>query len=197
MLVCLNCLSQEKQFREYQTGELRFKLTIPYFNHISVYPEKLFKENKFGFFGESLGLEYSYKKNKFLETSASLNATADIPFPVVIDKEYRKFISTIYFNLTDNIIKEKYTIGYGINYAFNKWKEVYNNEIMIPIFVTEYVNKTLGITLNCYRFGKTVNIGLIYRPSLFLLNNGFEVIYEHLISIDFSWRFRLKKGKGT
>ena len=62
MLVCLNCLGQEKQFKEYKTGELRFKLTIPYFNYISVYPEKLFRESKFGFFGESLGLEYSYKK---------------------------------------------------------------------------------------------------------------------------------------
>ena len=196
MLVCLNCLSQKKQFREYQTGELRLKFTIPFLNHIALHPDKLFKENKFGFLGEALGFEYNYKKTKFLEISGSLNATSDIPFPAVIDKEYRKFISTIYFSLTDNFIKNKFTLGYGINFAFNIWREEYNNDAMVPIYVTEYLNKTLGFTLNSYyRLNKTLYVGLIYRPSLFLLNYGFETIYEHLISIDINWRFRLKKGR--
>jgi hypothetical protein len=195
ILNCFTCLSQDKQFREFRPGELSFKLAIPYINHIALHPDKLFRESKFGFIGEALGFEYNYKKNKFLETIVSLNATADIPIPVPIDKEYRKFISTMYFSLTDNFVKNRFTFGYGINYAFNKWKEQYNNEIMIPVEETEYINKTLGITLNCTRLGKTVNIGLIYRPSLFILNDGFDLIYEHLISIDFSWQFRIIKGR--
>ena len=196
MLVCLNCFSQKKKFREYQTGELRLKFTLPYINHIALHPDKLFKENRFGFLGEALGFEYNYKTNKFLETSASLNATADIPFPVVIDKEYRKFIATIYFSLTDNIIKERFTVGYGINFAFNKWREEYNNCAMVSVDVTEYLNKTLGLTLNCYyRPGRTIHVGLIYRPSLLVLNNGFNLIYEHLVSMDFNWRLRLRKGR--
>lgn len=191
-MICLSGTAQNKQFREFQKGDFRLKFTLPYFNHIALYPGKVFRESKFGFVGEALGFEYNYSSTKFLETSLSLNATSDIPVPAVIDKEYRKFISTIYFSLTDNIIKQRFTIGYGINYAYNAWREEYNNDIMIPIYYTQYINKTLGITLNSYyRLGKTINIGLIYRPSLILLNNSFDAIYEHLISIDFNWRFRL------
>ena len=96
ILIYLNSISQTKQFGEYQNGEMRLKITLPFFNHIALHPDKLFRESKFGFLGEALGIEYNYIKNKFLEISASLYATADIPFPAVIDKAYRKLISPIH-----------------------------------------------------------------------------------------------------
>ncbi|WP_338759223.1 hypothetical protein WAF17_11330 [Bernardetia sp. ABR2-2B] len=100
-----------------------------------------------------------------------------------------------YVSTTDNIIHNRFTYGYGINYSVNHWGEWYRDVGLInlpTIDITDYKNKNLGITLNTYyRIGKTLNIGVIYRPSLLNLSDGFKPIYEHLLSLEANWRIKL------
>lgn len=186
---------QTKEINDYKKGDFRLDLKLPWLNHLSLNPERQFKESRFGFVGEGLGIEYNYTKNKYLETSASFAATSEIPFPVHIDKEYNKSLWTFYVTLTDNTIKKRFTIGYGINYSINTWAEWTRDfdTIGLPTnYSKTLTNKNWGITLNSFfRVGKSFNIGLFYQPSLLNLDNKLDFIYEHLISLEVNWRIKL------
>ena len=118
-----------------------------------------------------------------------------MPFPAPVDAEYNKILSSFYINLTDNILHNRFTFGYGLNYSSNTWREWTRNfdEIDLPTSTSKTItNKNIGVTLNSYyRFGKALHMGLIYQPSLLNLNRNPELIYEHLISLEFNWRINL------
>ena len=162
---------------------------------MSLNPGGQFKESRFGFVGEGLGVEYNYTKLKYLETSFSFAATTDIPFPVHVDKEYNKSLWTFYAGITDNFIRNRFSIGYGFSYSDNRWSEWirdFSSIGLTTVSQTDYSNKSFGLILNTYyRLGKTANIGIIYKPSLLNINNDINFLYEHLITMEFMWRFRL------
>lgn len=192
---------QNKKFKEYQKGDFRLDLKLPWVNHLSLNPGRQFKESRFGFVGEGLGIEYNYTKHKYLETSFSFAATSDIPFPVHVDKEYNKSLWTFYAGLTDNCIRNRFTIGYGISYSDNRWSEWirdFSTMGLSTVSRTDYSNKSLGLILSTYyRLGKTANVGITYKPSLLSIDNDFDFLYEHLITVEFMWRFRLFTIKGA
>ena len=201
LTICTLVFGQNRKIKEFQKGDFRLNLKLPWFNHLSLNPGKQFKESRLGFVGEGLGIEYNYGKRKYLEASFSFAATSDIPFPVHVDKEYNKSLWTFYAGFTDNFIQKRFTIGYGINYSDNRWMEWirdFSATGLPTVSQTEYSNKSLGLTLNSYyRLGKTANVGMTYRPSLFNIENDFKFLYEHLITIEFMWRFRLFTIKGS
>lgn len=186
--------AQDKKIKEYQKGDFRLDLKLPWVNHLLLHPGKQFKESRLGFVGQGLGIEYNYAKHKYVETSFSFAATSGIPFPVHVDKEYNKSLWTFYAGLTDNVIKNRFTIGYGISYSDNRWSEWirdFSTMGLVTVSRTNYANRSLGAILNTYyRLGKTANVGLTYRPSLFNIHNGFDFLYEHLITLELMWRFR-------
>jgi hypothetical protein len=52
----------------------------------------------------------------------------------------------------------------------------------------------LGFVFPAYMyFRKVLGVGVIYRPSFYRPNMTDKFQYEHLISIDFVWKIRLKK----
>ncbi len=189
------CLAQTEKQPEYEKNDLRLNLKLPHINHLSLKPNENFRDDQFGFNGYGLGIEYSYKENRFLETSFSFVLTFELPFPASVDKEYNKSLYSYFISTTDNIIHKRFTFGYGINYSVNYWSEWYRDlgTVNLPIIEkTTYENRSLGVTLNSYyRIGKTLNVGFIYRPSLFNLDNGFDLTYEHLISLELNWRIKL------
>lgn len=192
---CSIAFGQNRKINEFQKGDYRLDLKLPWVNHLSLNPERQFKESRFGFIGVGLGVEYSYSKHKYLETSYSFAATSNIPFPVHVDREYNKSLWTYYASLTDNFIKNRFTFGYGISYSDNRWSEWirdFSTEGLSTASHTDYANKSLGLILNTYyRLGKTANIGIAYKPSLLNMDNDFDFLYEHLITTEFMWRFRL------
>lgn len=197
--VCLLAFGQNKKIKSFQKNDFRIDLKLPWVNHLALNPDNKFKENRLGFVGVGMGIEYNYAENKYLETSFSAAATSNIPFPAPVLKSYNKSFTTFYGGLTKNIIKNRFTIGYGINYADNQWAEVIRGSSNNPLAtdsLTEYSNKSLGVTLNTYyRLGKTANVGITYRPSLFNIEDNFSFLYEHLITIEFMWRVHLFKIK--
>src|SRR5690606_27851804 len=131
---------------------------------------------------------------KFIETNLSFVMTFELPFPAPVDAEYNKILSSTYINLTDNFIKNRFTFGYGINYSINTWKEWTRDfdNIGLPTNYSKTIqNKNIGLTFNTYyRLGKTINIGLIYQPSILTIDKKPDFIYEHLISCEINWRFK-------
>jgi len=187
---------QKKPLDAFKKGDIRLDLKLPHINYLSVNPNGEFRDHKIGFNGYGIGFEYSYNENKFLETSLSLALTFELPFPAPIDREYNKAIDSYYFSLTDNFALNRFTIGYGLNYSSNNWAEWYRDFDTIGLPTessTYYSNKTLGITLNSYySIGKSLNLGINYRPTLLKVNQQVEFIHEHLISLELNWRIRLK-----
>lgn len=110
--------------------------------------------------------------------------------------EYNKILFSYFASATDNIVYNKFSFGYGINYSVNFWREWYRDlgdTVDIPMGDrTTYSNKNLGLTLNSYyKIGKTTYVGIIYRPSLLNIDGGIDPIYEHLISLEIQWKLFL------
>ena len=192
-LLFFHCYGQNKKIPGFLKGDFRLSLKLPYFNHLSLHPAKQFRESRFGFIGEGLGVAYSFEEKRFMEMSFSLAGTSQTPFPVPNDKEYTKSLVTSFFSITDNLVKNRFSIGYGLSYSSNRWIEwIRDLSTMATVRRTEYANKTLGVLVNSYyRLGKTANVGVIYRPSLYRIDSGLDFLYEHLLSLEFAWRFRL------
>ncbi|CEN34162.1 hypothetical protein [Capnocytophaga cynodegmi] len=183
------------QVKEYKKNDFRLDLKLPHINHLYLNPNKKFKDNQIGFHGWGIGFEYSYGKKHFVETSASFILTFHLPFPIHIDSEYTKTLLSYYFSMTNNCVRNRFTFGYGINYAVNIRSEIYRNLSLEDRPLPEntfYANRNLGITFNSYyRATNSLHIGIIYRPSLINLNNGIRSIYEQLISFELNWKTKL------
>ena len=205
LFLTTNLLVAQKKIQPYENGDFRLDIKLPHFNYLALNPNKEFKDAEFGFNGYGLGFEYSYKNKKFWEVSTSFVMTFELPFPAPIDAEYNKILNSFFINLTDNIIKNRFTFGYGINYSVNTWNEWIRdfsnldddfNSIGRVTSRQKYTNRNLGLTFNSYfRLGKTIHMGLIYQPSLLNLNDNPKFIYEHLLSMEVNWRLKLFNTK--
>ena len=202
ILSATNLLVAQRRIQPYKVGDFRLDIKLPHFNYLSFNPNKDFRDSEFGFNGYGLGLEYSYKDNKFSEANSSFVMTFEFPFPAPVDSEYNKILSSFYFNVTDNFIKNRFTIGYGLNYSTNRWKEWTrdfdngNGNFGVVTSSQTFINRNLGFTFNSYyRLGKTIHIGLIYQPSLLNLSDKPKFISEHLISLEVNWRIKLFNTK--
>lgn len=55
-------------------------------------------------------------------------------------------------------------------------------------------NLALGFVFPTYfQFGEYFSVGVIYRPTFYRPDLTDKFAYEHLISVDFAWKIRLKK----
>src|SRR5690606_30984532 len=113
----------QKKAQPFERGDFRLDLKLPHLNYLDLQPDQEFRDAEFGFNGYGLGFEYSYKDNKFLETSISFAMTFELPFPAPVDAEYNKILTSTYINLTDNFITNRFSFGYGVNLSQNTWKE--------------------------------------------------------------------------
>ena len=188
-------LSAQQKLEDCKKGEFRLKLGLPYLNHLLLKPNNTTTVNKAGFVGESLGLEYCYSDSRFLELSFSFAGAADNPLPFAIDKE-GKYTSqySSYFSITHNQQKDRLTIGYGMNYSINTWKEGFRSLENASLDTSSQItHQAIGFTLNSYyRMAKSFHVGIIYRPTFFRID-GWQNRYEHLISLEFLWKIRLNK----
>ena len=193
MLISYAGLAQQP----YDRGEFRLKLSLPYFNHFNARPEGIAPFEEFGFLGEAIGVQYAYRRQRFFEATFSLASAAKQPLPFPIDHEGAYALpSSFYFGLTNNHILRQFVVGYGLQYAENYY--IFGFDSFDPdeqhlVFRERKVNHTAGAMLNVYRrIGKTFSLGVIYRPSLLHFRHGIvRSCYEHQISLDLLWAFRL------
>ncbi len=179
-------------------GQLNFTYSLPWANSFYLQPNQESSKANTGFWGISAGLEYYYKDNKYLSLTGNAVMDFFIPFPAAVDfsGEVENMYS-VYTSLTDNYRFRRFTVGYGLNFSKNTWQLAYHDRFDPPPPTREPVTKSsnsIGLTLDGYhQIGKHFYLGLIYRPTFLNVNPDFDFKYEHLISLDFKWKFRLKK----
>lgn len=179
-------------------GQINLMFSIPWINSFYLQPQNETAKINTGFWGLSAGLEYFYKTNKYIGLNANVASDffAPVPGAVDISGEYEMMSST-YFSITDNYKYKRFNLGYGINYSKNTWDFRFYDRFDPPPSTRDPIKKTnesIGLTLNGYfQFGKHFFLGVIYKPTILVINPSVDLKYEHLISIDFAWKFRLKK----
>jgi hypothetical protein len=179
-------------------GELHLHLSLPHFNFFNLAPEG--EKNRIGasFWGLTIGLDYYHSKNQFVNLDGSYAFGLVFPIPAAIDLSgEHELMSSWYIGLSNNHKLGRFTLGYGLSFGRNYWDFRYYNWGDPPPPTREPASKShyaLGLIFPTYfELGEPFNVGVIYRPSFYrpTLTNKFA--YEHLISIDFAWKIRLKK----
>lgn len=179
-------------------GELYLHVSLPHINSFRLAPENESVKINTGFWGITLGLDYYHAKNQFL--NLNITGVMDFPIPVVgaIDLSGElELMSSKYLSFSNNHKYKRFSVGYGLSFAKNTWDFRYYDRFGPPPPTREPVmksNYSLGLVFPVYcQLGERFHIGTIYRPSFYRPNATNKFAYEHLISIDFAWKIRLKK----
>lgn len=147
--------------------------------------------------GVATGLEYFYQERSFIGLYASDVINFLVPFPAAVSHDGEHYLfSSAAIGLTNNHKLNRFTVGYGLSYSKNTW-QLRNNEYnpleegsRMPVSKSNY---SLGLIANSYfQFGKKFFVGLNYKPSLIALNTNSKLYYEHIISLELVWKFKIK-----
>lgn len=183
-----------------KTGQIELMFSIPFVNTFYSKPEGMTNKSGIGFWGISGAIGYQYAKHKFVSLIASSQIQYEAPVPMGMDYESGiledQYSSNI--SLINNYQLKKFIFGYGLSYSWYVWRVRYFGEDYMPPnqIDNSVANQSIGLNLNTYyRIGKHFNVGLIYRPDFLMVNPSVKVNYQHSISIDFCWRWRIKTKK--
>lgn len=214
----LNTATVAHWYPEQGDWYLNFTFPFIYPSHSTLTPVNYGRDTHFGLLGLALGLDFYYKDSRFIKFAGTASALGDVIIGCVgYDDNYDDERSNVYtLSLSHNHRYKNFSFGYGISYAYNKWwaekrvtdldnityYSLYYNQIYpeYPSVRTLYKDRysTLGLTFNSYWNPlKGFAVGLIYNPYFFRLKTegGQRFSYDHLISLDISFKFRLRKGK--
>ncbi len=177
-------------------GELYLHLSLPHINSFYLTPENEGKKINTGFWGATIGVDYYYSKNRFVNLGVSNVSDFFIPVPAAVDisGEY-ELMSSRYISVSNNYKINRFMLGYGLSYARNTWDLRYYDKFDPPPSTREPIKKSnnaFGLIFPAYfQLGEYFNIGLVYRPTFYRSNAIDKFKYEHLISIDFVWKIIL------
>jgi hypothetical protein len=179
-------------------GQLNFTLSLPWVNSFYLHPDQESVKINTGFMGISAGLEFFYKENKYIALTGSAVSDFLSPLPVAADFSGEvENMTSVYTSITDNFKFRRFTLGYGINFSRNTWMLVYHDRFDPPAPTRDPATKSsnsFGFTFDGYhQVGKHFFVGLIYRPTLLNVYPGVDFKYEHLVSMDFRWKFKVIK----
>lgn len=186
-------------------GEIDLHISSPFINFYDFVPQGKPRNIQPGIGGASLGLDYYHTNKQFLSLNIVKTDDAISSDDLVLDIKPVNFPSTIqkerseYVSLSNNYRVNRLIIGYGITAARNTWRFGYfklNVDSLQPQSKT-YDDKThfaFGFIVPVYfQFTQTFYTGFIYRPTIYRPGLPDKFKYEHLMSIDFAWKFSLKK----
>ena len=115
-------------------------------------------------------------------------------------------MSSTYVSLSNNHKIQQFSLGYGLSFTKNTWNitdygrwdyEYDEQDEIIPPLIKDPITKShfaFGLIFPIYfQLSEHFNIGVVYRPTFYRPNMTDKFSYEHLISVDFAWKIRLKK----
>ena len=179
-------------------GELHLHLSLPHINSFSLKPKNEARKVNTGFWGFSIGFDYYHSNNQFVNLGTSGVMDFFLPVPAAVDLSgENELMSSWYISLSNNHKIKRFTIGYGLSYGRNTWNLSYSDwgDPLPPTRdpLTKSHNAFGLIFPTYFRVGEHFYIGVIYRPTFYRPNLTNKFAYEHLISVDFAWKIRLKK----
>ena len=179
-------------------GALRLHLSLPHFNFFNLVPEGEKNRTGANFWGLTIGLDFYHSKNQFINLGATYAFGLVFPIPAAIDLSgEHELMSSWYIGLSNNHKLGRFTLGYGLSFGRNYWDFRFYDwgdplpPTREPASKSHYV---FGLVFPTYfQLGECFNVGIVYRPTFYRPTLTDRVAYEHLISIDFAWKIRLKK----
>ncbi len=189
-----NLFSQQ----ENRKGQIELMVSMPFVN--SFYSQHKGESTKIstGCFGISGGVGYQYGAHTFanLIVSGQISATAPVGVDYVSGEV--EFQSSYNISLMNNHWIKKWIVGYGISYAKHMWRiNYYGEDYISPEYVSRSAyNNSLGLNVCTYfNIFLGFNVGIVYRPSLLTIQPDTKFSYQHSISLDVAWRFRINTKK--
>ena len=183
-----------------KTGELELMFSIPFVNSFYSQPEGEPRKYGTGFLGISGAIGYRYAQHRFVSIIASSQIQYEIPVPMGID--YESGIYEDQYSSNISLIKnsecKRFVFGYGLSYSWYTWRIRYFGQDYIPPDQVGKIvsNRSIGLNLSTYyRIGKHVNVGIVYRPDFLMIKPFVKMKYQHSISLDFCWRWRINPSK--
>ena len=198
--IYINSADTQSKYYQYSQsdnkGELHLHLSLPHFNFFHQVPKSENAKNNASFWGLTIGLDYYYSKNQFINFGATYALGLVFPIPASVrlvgDVE---FGSSKYISLSNNYRIGRLAIGYGLSYGIDTWDYRYyhpeDHFSGASVSVTKSHDVFGFIFPTYFQMGKHFNMGVVYRPTFYRPALTKKFAYEHLISIDFAWKIRL------
>jgi len=127
-----------------------------------------------------------------------------VPIPVGIDyDDAHQRVRAANITLTDNYKLNRFTVGYGLNYAMYTWQLINDDYpvALTPDSVTdsndlrppmEKNSHAFGLSLNTYhQITKGLFAGIIYNPTLLTTYPNTKWEYGHVVSLEIIYKIRL------
>ncbi len=206
--------SRLKEYAEsnYKKGVTNLRAGLPWINFFNSAYERQDRRSKGGFIGISLGLDYFYADNSFINFSGAVITNFPVLVPAPFDAVGRfDMMTSTYGSVSNNHLLDnnnRFSIGYGISFGRDTWKTAWypdhydtGKEYSEQESVFRKSN-SLGLIIPLYYYGRrSFYMGLIYRPiflqfadrTRFKYRNTTHWKYQHTISFEFGWRIRLAK----
>lgn len=203
----------DKLFYKYATkkyptekGQIFIELAVPYINGFYLQPRNEPTDTYLGFFGFGAGVSYYYKDNKYVKLAASAAMDSEIPIPIgVYDDGGHETRDVFNFTFTDNFKLNRFMVGYGLNYAINRWRWVnhdyewppnqnpgiHPDDLRPP---STKISHSFGVTLNAYhQINRFLHAGVVYSPTFYNVYPSSQFKYQHLISFELLVKLRVRK----
>ena len=200
--IYLNSADTISKFYRYsqsnKKGELHLHLSLPSINSFRMVPESEGTKINTGFNGLAIGLDYYHSNNQFVSFFGAGVQDFFMPPLGAIDMSGEwELMNSLYISLSNNHRVKRFTFGYGLSYGRNTWDFIYTDRFDPPPPTREPVKKShnaIGLIFPTYfQMREHFFIGVVYRPTFIRPDMPDKFVYEHLISIDFAWKIRIKK----
>jgi hypothetical protein len=176
-------------------GKFEFVTSLPYINSFFIKPSGEGDKASTGYIGLAIGADYYYHDDRFLNLTIRGVLNNDAPLILEFSRgPIEDFYSTD-ISITDNFRFNRFCVGYGLSFAKIGWR--LNDINYDDISLSEFKHKkhdALGLVLPMYyQFGRTFYAGVVFRPSFLQFDSRPSFKYEHIISLDFGWRYPINK----
>lgn len=177
---------KRNRFAPIEKGTVNLVLSLPFMNLFDIRTVNK-QYNSGGPFAIKGGVEYFYKRNRYLSLDAG--AATDV-FGEYIGQGYFETGNAISASLMSNIVTGSFDFGYGLHLSRLEWTKNYRDSSKTDESAT---NIGWGPVLSAqYRFGNYLRMGIGYRPLLIDARSMSFTRYQHYLSIDLSWKFSIR-----
>lgn len=178
--------------RQFQKGSIDMRMSFPSINSFLLKPEDYGYKYSTGFVGLSLGTDYYYSKQNYISFTLSGVMNNEVPAPVGVDRwgGYWENFLAAYIGLSNNFVINRFRLGYGLSYSKVMWN---SQDYDLNIFNSRK-SDAIGLLFPMYyQLSNRFFAGIVYRPTFIQLRQPHPLRYEHIISVDFGWRYSLNK----
>jgi hypothetical protein len=188
-----------------QENAVNLHLGLPWVNAFNADYGTQDRRSNIGFTGISVGVDYFYADNSFVELSAAGIMDYAVPITVHIDYEggTTQHMGSLYGSVSNNHLfaRKRFSVGYGLSFGRDIWDTInrgrWDDDAPKEDVMRESVfriSNSLGLVVPLrYYIKRSFYIGLVYRPMIVQFADRARFRYQHTASFEIGWRIRLAK----